>query len=336
MGGMGGGMMGGMGGGFRSVPPVGTASALLRPGQVRHLPTRLVSLNGPTDDLRASRPGKGEKLQIGDIRTADAHPMLQDALIALAREKAPETVSQLVLWHLAAGLDWQTIAKISRRWANANELALARAFVARLNQEHGNLKYAAPGVLYLDVTTNQDDRKPLAEELRETLKKSVVLGLSVEPGIPNAPAGPGLACRVTLVAGDEAIVQVSTSDATAKRWVSAGKFTLPIAKDAKPEAIADAMAEGTLSRLVHTQLVSGPKAKGKPTYKIRIDNVSPLILNGLALSGTNASAESRPSALGGLSLPPRKSVSLPASGAMVERLGLKDGVRAIAADLSGL
>jgi hypothetical protein len=168
------------------------------------------------------------------------------------------------------------------------------------------------------------------------LEKAVVLGLSVQPGIPAKPNGPGLACRVTLIAGDEAVVQVSTTDAAGSRWVSAGKFTLPIAKDAKALVLADAMAEGTLSRLVHAQLVSGPKVKGKATYKIRIDNVSPLILNGLALSGTSASPDARPSALAGLSLPPRKSLTLPASGEMVERLGLKDGVRAIAADLSGL
>ena len=47
MGGMGGGMMGGMGGGMRSVPPTDLPSALLKPGQTRHLPTRLVSLSPP-------------------------------------------------------------------------------------------------------------------------------------------------------------------------------------------------------------------------------------------------------------------------------------------------
>ena len=36
-------MMGGMGGGMRSVPPTDLPSALLNPGQTRHLPTRLVS-----------------------------------------------------------------------------------------------------------------------------------------------------------------------------------------------------------------------------------------------------------------------------------------------------
>ena len=40
-------MMGGMGGGMRSVPPTELPSALLEPGQTRHLPTRLVSISPP-------------------------------------------------------------------------------------------------------------------------------------------------------------------------------------------------------------------------------------------------------------------------------------------------
>ena len=45
-GGLGGG--GGFGGGgFRTVPPAGLASAVVRPGQTRKLPTRLVSLSEP-------------------------------------------------------------------------------------------------------------------------------------------------------------------------------------------------------------------------------------------------------------------------------------------------
>ena len=42
------------------------------------------------------------------------------------------------------------------------------------------------------------------------------------------------------------------------------------------------------------------------------------------------------SALAGFSLPPRKSLTLPATAEMVDRLGLKDGVKAVAADLSAL
>ena len=60
MGGMGGGMMGGMGGGMRSVPPTGLPSALLSPGQTRHLPTRLVILTppDPQEGVQLARKGR--------------------------------------------------------------------------------------------------------------------------------------------------------------------------------------------------------------------------------------------------------------------------------------
>jgi hypothetical protein len=65
-------------------------------------------------------------------------------------------------------------------------------------------------------------------------------------------------------------------------------------------------------------------------------NDSPLVLDGLAIGGTAGSGEARPSVLAGLSVPPLKSLSVPATSEMVERLELKDGVRVLAADLSGL
>ena len=40
--------------------------------------------------------------------------------------------------------------------------------------------------------------------------------------------------------------------------------------------------------------------------------------------------------MAGMSLPPHKSLAVPASAAVVERLKLADGVRVLAADLSGL
>ena len=55
------------------------------------------------------------------------------AITRLGEDKAPETVSQLVMWNVAAGMDWRSIERLSRRWANKNELALARQFVARLD-----------------------------------------------------------------------------------------------------------------------------------------------------------------------------------------------------------
>ena len=46
---------------------------------------------------------------------------------------APSRVSQLVMWHVCAGLDWNTIAQLSGKWANRYEMTLAQDFVARLD-----------------------------------------------------------------------------------------------------------------------------------------------------------------------------------------------------------
>jgi len=62
-----------------------------------------------------------------------------------------------------------------------------------------------------------------------------------------------------------------------------------------------------------------------------------LILNGLALGGPKAGDEDHaPSTLAGLSIPPLKCLTVPATGDMVSRLHLKDGMSVFAADLSGL
>ena len=39
---------------------------------------------------------------------------VQKALKRLAADKAATSVSQLVMWNLAAGLDWETIAQMSQ------------------------------------------------------------------------------------------------------------------------------------------------------------------------------------------------------------------------------
>ena len=91
-----------------------------------------------------------------------------------------------------------------------------------------------------------------------------------------------------------------------------------------------------LDHLTNARLIVGPKVQGKPTYKIRIDNASPLILNGLALAGPEKSANARPSVLSGISLPPHRSMTVSASNEMIERLSLKKGARLVAADFSDL
>jgi hypothetical protein len=84
------------------------------------------------------------------------------------------------------------------------------------------------------------------------------------------------------------------------------------------------------------RLTAGPRVKGKPTFRIKVVNDSPLILNGLALGGAGVGDEQRPSVLQGLSIPPMKSLTVPASAEMVARLHLKENIPLLAADLSGL
>jgi hypothetical protein len=157
-----------------------------------------------------------------------------------------------------------------------------------------------------------------------------------------------VACHLQLVntgttgsAKTEALVTVSASDGNGSAWVPMGKFTLPLSgkiSDLKASEVADATAENVLGRLVRAQLTKGPKVKGKDTFKVRIDNASPLILNGLALAGTGTTEEKDKKAAGlsGISLAPRRSLTINATSEVVDRLGLKNGIRLLAADLSGL
>ena len=91
--------------------------------------------------------------------------------------------------------------------------------------------------------------------------------------------------------------------------------------------LADAVAEGLLGRLVRAELVKGPRAKGKLTYRIHINNASPLRLNGLAAVGLESKEDAKPRVLSGISIPPRRSMTVPASEEVVKTLGLKHGIR---------
>jgi hypothetical protein len=341
MGGMGG-MMGGMGGGMRSVPPTGPMATTLRADEEQSLPTNLVSLSGPNDQATVVRPAEGEKLVLSDVAQVSRDERVKAAVKRLGEDKAPENVAQLVMWNVAAGLDWATITRLSRGWANAHEVALARQFVRRLDVSA--LPAGESGVLYWDVTARDAGGKALAEEMKKLLDGQSVLGLTVKVGVPARPEGPALACRVALGAkGDEAVVSVSASGGGGGTWEPMGKFGLPAAdKDHQDRAanvraaeLASAVTEGVLGRLVRVQLTKGPKVKGKDTFRIRIDNASPLILNGLALSGPGTAPDGL-TMMAGFSLPPRRHVVVPAGAEAVTRLNLTKGVRPVAADLSGL
>jgi hypothetical protein len=341
MGGMGGMGMGGGGGGFRSVPPTSLPFTTLKPKQTRHLPTNVASLTGPNEETGVGLPAKGDRFRVGAIEQISRDERTGAALKRLAREKAPPPIAQLVLWNVSAGLDWGEIATRSEKWANASEITLARQFVDRLDAA-GRVDEEDSGVLCYEITGNDADSKAVATDLRKLFEKAKLVGLETKAGIPAEPRGPGVSCRI-VIDGAKVVVHVRATNADGTQWNDAGTFRVK-ASDVKNDAkktidaakLADAVASGLLGRLVHAQLSPGPRVKGKPSYRIKIENASPLILNGVALAGSEISEKTPPSVLSGICVSPRKSMTIPAPADLVDRLKLKAGVRVLAADLSGL
>jgi hypothetical protein len=79
----------------------------------------------------------------------------------------------------------------------------------------------------------------------------------------------------------------------------------------------------------------GPRAQVRPSYKLRFQNASPLVLSGLAVVRATSNEGETPKALAGTRISPSRSMSVPASEETVKALGLTKGVRVLAADLSG-
>ena len=339
-GGMGGGGMGGggMGGGMRSVPPVGAPTATLAPGQTRNLSTPVVSLSPPSEDARIVLPTKDEPLELGLIGQLSDDPRVQATLVRLSKTAAPANVAQLAMWRVGSNLGWDQIARLHKSFGgNAGEVALAKALVAQVDA--GNLPEAESASIYWDVTAADAEGEALAAEIRTMLDGKSVLGLTARAGMPDRSEGSALAVRVK-VAGKTAAVQLSTAEGPAAAWTPLAKFSVPTTKAdgarRKAYEVADAATEEVVGRLVRVQLIKDKARdkKGNEQYKIRIDNTSPLILNGVALVGTKAG--DKPTGMAGFSLPPHRVLTVPATGEVVQRLGLKDGIKVLAADLSGL
>ena len=290
-------------------------------------------------------PPKGEKLQLGDIGQLTNDPRLQHALRRLAAEKAPISVTQVVIWHLM-GMDWVKIEQFAKNWVNPHELALAKHLVKELNQERGGrgnskeLFAEESGMLHVEFVAN-DTTAELAKEFGTTFKDRPILGLRVDNAIPERPIGPSLAARVKVDPKTlKVAIELHATDAAAGRFEKIGSTTVELLeKDTTQERaikIAEATATGLLDQLIKVKFVAGKKVKGKPTYQIQITNESPLILNGIALTGPSAKATRPPTTLAGVAIPPRRTIALRRSTEIVKNLGLKEGIRIVAVDLSGL
>ncbi|GAC1346842.1 MAG: hypothetical protein NVSMB14_09730 [Isosphaeraceae bacterium] len=341
-----GGMMGGMGGGMRSVPATGPLWTTVEPGQTQDLPTSCVLLSDPTrnNDALAVSP-KGEKLQLGDIGQLTRDVRLQRALRRLAAEKAPLSVTQVVIWRLK-GMDWAKLEQLSKGWVNAYELSLAKHLVEELDQgseavdKSKGMFAEESGVLYIEIDGN-GAWADLSKEFASIFKERSILGLRVGNAIPERPAGPSLGARVKVDPKTlKATIKLVATDASASRFEEIGSTVLTLVeKDTaydRAVKIADALSSGLLERLVKVKFALGKKVKGKPSYQIQIVNESPLILNGIALIGPTAKATRPPTTLAGVAIPPRHGVVLGASAEVVNDLGLKQGIKVVAVDLSGL
>ncbi len=212
------------------------------------------------------------------------------------------------MWSLVGKLDWTTIALKSKGFANPYELALAQDFVARVS----NLpRPTTPAPCFMRSRAQAGTTDALAVQLAATLKDQTVLGLKAQSGVPASPDGPSVACKVVVqdvrTAPPRAIVYVATSDPASSSWAPSGKFDLPVSlKDGKPEAakFAENLAEGLLEPPgPGPGLQGGVMVKGKSVYNgIRLDNASPLVLNGLAILGVGeGKAEKAPKVISGIS-----------------------------------
>jgi hypothetical protein len=297
----------------------------------------LVSISKADLESGLTLPEKGEPLEIlGDVSGVARDPRVQKALRRLAVDKAPMTISQMVMWRISSGLDWELIAQLSQKWANRYEMTLARDFVNRLD----SLPEGESGRLLFAIEATDPATEAMAAEIAKSIEGKSVLGLVAQIGVPTRPQGPAVACQVR-VTGTDALVQVASSDAAAANWVKFGKFSLPLPKDGGKLDLAkfdDSLVEGVLNRLVRAQLIKGAstKEKGKLIHQLKIENASPMILNGIALLGTTSKPDELPKVLSGVCIPPRKSMTVPASDEVVKLLGLKKGTKVVALDLSGL
>jgi hypothetical protein len=292
----------------------------------------------------SAMPANGEELRLGDVDALTRDSRIRTASRRLVERDVPQSIAQLAFARLGAGLDWEVIAERSSGWANADELALARRFVERIEDDNSALhKNETPSMIYWEVASRAEPEGLSADQLRIALTSRSFLGIASRPvSVPDRPEGPSLAIRVALDGPPEnprVQVSISASDARSGRWEPVGRFKLPEIKGGqgrKPAELAEAIAERALGHLVRVELIKGVDANGnKGPDRIRITNASPLILHGLMLGGSEPEPTDAP-ALRGLALAPRRTTTVTVTPKAVQRLGLRKGLHATAADLGGL
>src|SRR5262249_44550129 len=156
--------------------------------------TRLVSLSPPDPQGGVQLPQEGQTLRIADVAEVKESSRVQKALRRLAAEKAATPGAQLVVWNVAARLDWETIAGLAQGWAHRHELTLAKDFVDHLD----TISEWETGRILFDIRGMEPAAESKAVELKKAFEGKIVVGLHAEMGVPAKPDRPSLACQVEL------------------------------------------------------------------------------------------------------------------------------------------
>ena len=174
----------------------------------------------------------------------------------------------MVLWYVTAGADWDDVGRLSQGWGNAQEIALARQFVAGLEKTEGRSP-TVPGRSGTALLGHQGGGRPvlqLADGLRVLWGKYPVLGLTAKEGVPASPDGPALACRLD-VSDTAVVVKLTASHPSGSDWIVLGSSrssrsnpemepgdaatgTPTSVRERDAARLGDAVAERLLARLV--------------------------------------------------------------------------------------
>ena len=282
-----------------------------------------------------SLPAKGEKLQLGDISQINA-----DARTARrpssgwppTRPRRP--CSQLVMWRVGR-------ASTGRRSPSSRRLGQPpRADPGAASSSTGSTPCPTPrpATILFEVDGADEPAKGPARGDHEPSSRARRSWASrPKLGIPDRPEGPAVACRVRLSGGE-----ATCRSQQRRHGGEVGPLRQVHPAGGRPTASSTPRSSATpwpracSAGWSGPSSAAGPQVKGKPTYQVRIENASPLILNGLAVLGTGDAEGEAPKELSGICVAPRRSMTVPATEEVVKALGLRKGIRVVAADLSGL
>ena len=225
-------------------------------------------------------------------------------------------------------------ADVADKWANRYELTLARDFVEHLD----TLPEGETAAFCSRWTGTDAASEAMAAELSNGPQNEDRAGPGwPSNGIPTASRTPGRRGPGRMSATRRRCWS-SSSDGDSAKVGPVRQVHVPVMQDKGKLDVGPICrwaGGGNAQPAGPVQLSKGVKDKGKMHYQLRIDNASPLVLNGLAALGTASKPDETPKVLLGSAYRRAGAMTVPASEEVVKTLGLKKGIKLVALDLSG-